>query len=40
MRPAAFGSWEMLERQARRTAERTRDLWGAGGYAWVYIGAL
>lgn len=40
MRPKAFGSWEMLERQARRTAERTRDLWGAGGYAWVYIGAL
>lgn len=40
MRPATFGSWEMLEQQARRTAERTRDLWGTGGYAWVYIGAL
>lgn len=40
MRPSAFGSWEVLDQQARRTAERTRDLWGTGGYAWVYIGAL
>jgi hypothetical protein len=40
MRPGACGSWAMLEHEARRTAERTRDLWGSGAYALVYIGAL
>lgn len=40
LRPARFGSWEMLDTQARRTAARTADVWGAGGYAWVCLGAL
>lgn len=40
MRPARFGSWTALDRQARRTVARTRDLWGVGAYAWVHIGAM
>ncbi|WP_323769873.1 hypothetical protein [Antarctobacter sp.] len=40
LRPIRFGSWEMLEAQARRTALRTSDVWGVGGYTWVYLGAL
>ncbi|MCR9275780.1 MULTISPECIES: hypothetical protein [Mameliella] len=40
LRPARFGSWEQLDAQARRTAARTGDLWGSGGYAWIYLGAL
>ena len=40
LRPARFGSWEQLDAQARRTAARTGDLWGNGGYAWIYLGAL
>ncbi|MFW2586695.1 hypothetical protein [Sagittula sp. SSi028] len=38
--PRRFGSWEVLETQARRAAQQTRDVWGMGGYSWVYIGAL
>lgn len=38
--PRRFGSYEALEVQARRTANRTKDVWGAGGYTLVYIGAL
>ncbi|MEC3861915.1 hypothetical protein VK792_11530 [Mesobacterium sp. TK19101] len=38
--PRWFGSYEQLELQARRTAARTIDLWGAGGYTWVYLDAL
>jgi hypothetical protein len=30
----------MLEVEARRVALMTEDLWGAGGYAWVYLDAL
>lgn len=40
LRPARFGDWEVLDRQARRAAARTSDVWGMGGYAWVYFGAL
>ncbi|WP_417207964.1 hypothetical protein [Antarctobacter sp.] len=40
LRPIRFGSWEMLDAQARRTALRTADVWGVGGYTWVYLGAL
>lgn len=40
LRPVRFGSWEILDAQARRTAARTADIWGAGGYTWVYLGAL
>lgn len=29
-----------LEIEARRTAARTGDIWGAGAYAWVYLDAL
>ena len=38
--PRRFGSYPRLEAEARRTALRTRDLWGAGGYTWVYLDAL
>lgn len=38
--PVRFGSYEMLDLEARRTAARTGDTWGAGGYAWVYLDAL
>ena len=40
LRPKRFGSWDVLDAQARRTALRTADVWGAGGYTWVYMGAL
>lgn len=40
LRPRRYGSWELLDRQARRTAARTADVWGSGGYTWVCFGAL
>ena len=38
--PRWFGSYDMLELEARRTLARTEDIWGAGGYTWVYFDAL
>ena len=38
--PGYFGSYEGLEVEARRTALRTAEVWGDGGYAWVYFNAL
>ena len=38
--PARFGSWKRLDREARRTAARVADVWGMGGYAWVWFDAL
>ncbi|WP_138934464.1 hypothetical protein [Roseovarius arcticus] len=38
--PARLGSYAELELEARRTAARTGDCWGAGAYAWVYFDAL
>lgn len=38
--PRWFGSYEQLELEARRTAARTGDIWGAGAYTWVYLDAL
>ncbi|WP_157772635.1 hypothetical protein [Pseudoponticoccus marisrubri] len=38
--PRRFGTWEVLDREARRAVVLTRDIWNMGGYAWVYIGAL
>lgn len=38
--PARFGTYQRLELEARRTASRTGDIWGAGAYAWVYLDAL
>ena len=40
MLPAHFGSYDTLELEARRTASRTSDVWGDGGYAWVFFDAL
>lgn len=40
MLPRWFGSYPALELEARRTAARTQDTWGAGGYAWVYFDAI
>ncbi|MGH1465219.1 MAG: hypothetical protein ACRBBQ_07635 [Cognatishimia sp.] len=40
MLPQWYGSHPALELQARRTAARTYDLWGAGGYTWVWFDAL
>ncbi len=38
--PRWFGTYQDLELEARRTAARTQDLWGHGGYAWVYFDAI
>ncbi|WP_050602813.1 hypothetical protein [Ruegeria sp. 6PALISEP08] len=38
--PRWFGSYEELELQALRTAARTQDVWGAGGYTWVQFDAI
>jgi len=40
MLPRWFGSYPSLELEARRTASRTKDIWGAGGYTWVYFDAI
>jgi hypothetical protein len=38
--PRWFGNYPQLELEARRTASRTQDIWGAGGYCWVYFDAI
>ncbi len=38
--PRWFGDYPQLELEARRTASRTQDIWGAGGYTWVYFDAI
>lgn len=38
--PRWFGSYPQLELEARRTAARTQDVWGHGGYTWVYFDAI
>ncbi|MDJ0822070.1 MAG: hypothetical protein QNJ09_09735 [Paracoccaceae bacterium] len=38
--PRRYGTYEILDVQARRMAAMTADIWGLGGYAWVYAGAL
>ncbi|MEM8633166.1 MAG: hypothetical protein AAGF74_18245 [Pseudomonadota bacterium] len=38
--PRWFGTYPQLELEARRTASRTQDIWGAGAYTWVYIDAV
>ncbi len=38
--PRWFGDLDQLELEARRTAVRTRDIWGEAGYTWVYFDAL
>lgn len=38
--PRWFGDLDRLELEARRTAIRTRDVWGEAGYTWVYFDAL
>ncbi len=38
--PRWFGSYDQLELEARRTAARTQDVWGAGGYTWVMFDAI
>ncbi len=40
MLPQWYGAHAALDLQARRTAARTFDLWGAGGYTWVWFDAL
>ncbi|UWQ90040.1 hypothetical protein K3727_14695 [Rhodobacteraceae bacterium M382] len=40
MLPRWFGSYTDLELEARRTAARTQDIWGAGGYTWVCFDAI
>lgn len=40
MLPQWFGDYNKLELEARRTAARTTDIWGAGAYTWVYFDAL
>ncbi len=38
--PSRLGDYKSLELEARRTASRTGDIWGAGAYTWVYLDAL
>jgi hypothetical protein len=38
--PRYYGTYDQLELEARRTAARTGEVWGSGGYAWVYLDAL
>lgn len=38
--PKWYGSYQKLDLEARRTSARTYDLWGAGGYAWVWFDAI
>lgn len=40
MLPRWFGSHERLDHEARRTMERTMDVWGSGAYTWTYLDAL
>lgn len=40
MLPRANGSYAALELEARRTAARTQEQWGAGGYTWTYFDAI
>lgn len=38
--PRWHGSYAQLEVEARRTAARTAQTWGAGGYTWVQFDAI
>ena len=38
--PRWFGSYQELELEARRTAARTQETWGAGAYTWVQLDAI
>ena len=38
--PRWFGDYSQLELEARRTASRTQDIWGNGGYTWVCFDAI
>lgn len=38
--PRWFGDYDALELEARRTAARTQDIWGNGGYTWVCFDAI
>ena len=38
--PRWHGSYAQLELEARRTAARTEETWGAGGYTWVQFDAI
>lgn len=40
MLPRWYGTYDGLELEARRTAARTQDIWGAGGYTWVMFDAI
>ena len=40
MLPQWGGTYDRLENEARRAANRLRPTWGKGGYAWVYLDAL
>ena len=38
--PRWFGDYNTLELEARRTAARTQEIWGAGAYTWVQFDAI
>ncbi|MEM6373776.1 MAG: hypothetical protein AAF727_13485 [Pseudomonadota bacterium] len=40
MLPRWNGTYDQLELEARRTAGRTHDVWGAGGYTWTMFDAI
>lgn len=38
--PRWFGDYQKLDLEARRMAAQTFEIWGAGGYTWVWFDAL
>ncbi|MEW9919096.1 hypothetical protein AB2B41_05755 [Marimonas sp. MJW-29] len=38
--PRWYGSYKALELEARRTAAKVEETWGAGGYTWVQFDAI
>ena len=38
--PSRYGGYQSLEVEARRIASLTQDIWGDGGYAFVYLDAI
>lgn len=38
--PCWFGSYEKLSKAADLIADQTADIWGQGGYTWMYLDAL
>lgn len=38
--PRWYGSYDQIDERAHETAERVADIWGEGGYTWVWFDVL